>query len=326
MMDFDTRLLVKYLVEELSSEELEELMTWKNHSEENERIFNSLIKLRISHRFLIYNTPEKTEDALKKVNRKIDLKKPAQRLSAFFKYAAIFILLTTLSYGGWRYLKQPESYLSIMVRDGEEIKKITLNDGTIVWLNKGASLRIPDSFSARNRRIFVDGEVYFDVKRNPEAPFLVETEQLNVKVLGTSFNLNTGINGEMIETILVTGKVTLQSKNNNFFLEMSPGEKVSFSPGKNEYVVETVDVNICTAWHLGQLKFESVTLREIANKLSILYDVNVNLESKKLAERKFRCVINRDEGLQDILNHLEYIAPIYYKIEGKEVFIYELKN
>lgn len=325
-MEFDSRLLVKYMIEELTPTELEELMAWKNQSEENEKIFRLLIGLRISHRFLLYNTPDRIENALKKVNHQVNKTKKSCRINTLMKYVALFLLLITLAFGGWYSFNQPESYLHIVMSDGEDIKKINLDDGSVVWLNKGASLRIPDSFSASNRRVIVIGEAYFEVKKDPESPFWVEGGQLKVKVLGTSFNINTGTDGDKIETILVSGKVSLLDKNQHFLLDMSPGEKVSYTPGNNQYVVEAVDAAVSTSWHLGQLTFESATLREIVNKLSLLYDVHVNLESKALADIKFRCVINREEGLAEVLELLKYMVPFEYHIEEKEVFIYEPKK
>lgn len=109
----------------------------------------------------------------------------------------------------------------------------------------------------------------------------------------------------------------------NKVMDVSPGEKVTYSYNENEYTTEAVDINIQTAWRLRQFVFENTTLREIVNKLSVKFNVNINIESSALAQRKFRCVINEDEELVDILNLLEYLAPIRYKVEGKEVFIYE---
>lgn len=98
---------------------------------------------------------------------------------------------------------------------------------------------------------------------------------------------------------------------------------MTYNNYKNEYATEFVDVNICTAWRLNQFVFENVTLREIVNQLSVKFNVNINLESSKLAQRKFRCVINEDESLSDILKLLKFLASIQYRIEGSEIFIYE---
>jgi len=144
---------------------------------------------------------------------------------------------------------------------------------------------------------------------------------VDVKVLGTSFNLNTEAADNAFEAVLVSGKIVLQDKHEKDILRMSPSEKVIYSPSRNEYSIETVDTNVSTAWHLNQMTFENSTLREIVNKLSMLYDVNINIESKELADRRYRCVINRDETLIEVLDILKYLAPITYRIEGNEVFI-----
>lgn len=125
-----------------------------------------------------------------------------------------------------------------------------------------------------------------------------------------------------VETVLVSGEIELLDMNRNKVLDVSPGEKVTYNQNRNEYTTESVDTNISTAWRLRQFVFENATLREIAKKLSVKFNVNMNIESSSLAHRTFRCVINEEESLEDILKLLEYLAPIHYKIEGKEVFIY----
>ncbi|MDD3064192.1 MAG: FecR family protein, partial [Massilibacteroides sp.] len=209
------------------------------------------------------------------------------------------------------------------VQQGESIKKFNLSDGTVVWLNEASTIKIPKSFSKNKRRIELEGEAYFDVKKNQHSPFIADVSSMKVKVLGTSFNLKNKKKSGVVETILVTGKVVLLDKKGKPVYDMFPGEKVTYSLNNNEYSVRTIDTNVSTAWHLNQLTFENSTLREIVNKLSLIYDVNINLESKKLADRKYRCVINRDETLEQVLDILSYLAPIQYKIEGDEIFIYE---
>lgn len=146
---------------------------------------------------------------------------------------------------------------------------------------------------------------------------------MNIQVKGTSFSVKTDVENKRVEAVLVCGEIELLDANRNKVLDVSPGEKVIYDQNKNEYTTEAVDVNILTAWRLRQFVFENVTLREIANKLSVKFNVNINIESSVLAQRKFRCVINDDEGLTEILNLLGYLAPIHYKVEGEEVFIYE---
>ena len=151
----------------------------------------------------------------------------------------------------------------------------------------------------------------------------VFTGYVKIKVIVNCFDVKDEGENKRVEAVLVSGEIELLDANRNKLLDVSPGEKVTYNQNKNEYTTETVDVNILTAWRLRQFVFENATLREIVNKLSVKFNVNINIESSALAQRKFRCVINDDEELVDILKLLEYLAPIHYKIEENEVFIYE---
>lgn len=321
-MNLDYTLIIKYLFEDLTEAEMEVLLQWRNESAANKELFTALMKLRLSHKYRDVNTPERTLKALGAINKKLK-KKQSYSILRFTRYAAIFLLLLSISYGVANFFSNQPAAIRITVAPGESIKKFPLSDGTVVWLNENSTLKIPHDFSDKKRTLELEGEAYFDVKKNISSPFLVDASSMKVKVLGTSFNLKNRKESGLIETILVSGKVQLLDEKNIPAYEMFPGEKVTYSPERNEYTVKTVDTNVSTAWHLNQLRFENAALREIVNKLSLIYDVNINLESKKLADRKYRCVINRDETLEQVLDILSYLAPIKYKIEGDEVFIYE---
>lgn len=321
-MEFNYALLVKYLIGSLSSEEMEEVMRWRDLSAENETVFSEVLRLRLSWNTAKYADNERIDMALEKVNARINRARRYRIARSLLKYAAVILLLVSFSAVGWNYFK-PETYMTIALGDSEGVKKVTLDDGSIVWLRGNSVLKIPQSFSAVNRTVSLQGEAFFDVAKNAQYPLYVSTNYVNIKVLGTAFNVKTDEKHQNVETVLARGKVALLDKQWNPILDMSPGEKVTYDNNKNEYATEVVDVNVCTAWRLNQFVFENVTLREIVNQLSVKFNVNINLESTKLAQRKFRCVINEDESLPDILKLLKYLAPIQYRIEGKEIFIYE---
>lgn len=321
-MEFNYALLVKYLIGSLSSEEMEEVMRWRDLSAENETVFSEVLRLRLSWNTAKYADNERIDMALEKVNVRINRARRYRIARSLLKYAAVILLLVSFSAVGWNYFK-PETYMTIALGDSEGVKKVTLDDGSIVWLRGNSVLKIPQSFSAVNRTVSLQGEAFFDVAKNAQYPLYVSTNYVNIKVLGTAFNVKTDEKHQNVETVLTRGKVALLDKQWNPILDMSPGEKVTYDNNKNEYATEVVDVNVCTAWRLNQFVFENVTLREIVNQLSVKFNVNINLESTKLAQRKFRCVINEDESLPDILKLLKYLAPIQYRIEGKEIFIYE---
>ena len=309
-MEFNYALLVKYLIGSLSSEEMEEVMRWRDLSAENETVFSEVLRLRLSWNTAKYADNERIDMALEKVNVRINRARRYRIARSLLKYAAVILLLVSFSAVGWNYFK-PETYMTIALGDSEGVKKVTLDDGSIVWLRGNSVLKIPQSFSAVNRTVSLQGEAFFDVAKNAQFPLYVSTNYVNIKVLGTAFNVKTDEKHQNVETVLARGKVALLDKQWNPILDMSPGEKVTYDNNKNEYATEVVDVNVCTAWRLNQFVFENVTLREIVNQLCVKFNVNINLESTKLAQRKFRCVINEDESLPDILKLLKYLSLIH---------------
>lgn len=321
-MDFDYGLLAKYLADNISPDEMGEVVDWSNLSSENKKIFSEVMCLRASWDVMHYSDAAHIDHALEKLNVRIDRLSYKRLLYKVIQYAAVIVVLLSFSYGGYEYFR-PEKQISITVKSGEDVKKVILADGTSVWLRGGATLKYPESFSDKNRQVSLQGEAFFDVTKNVESLFSVSTDYMHVRVKGTSFDVKVDAANKKVETVLVTGKIDLLDIAWNKILDVSPGEKVTYDQSKNEYTMEAVDTNIYTAWRLNQFVFENATLREIANKLSVKFNVNINIQSSILAQRKFRCVINEDESLPDILKLLTFLTPIRYRIEGKEIFIYE---
>ncbi len=321
-MDSGFLLLVKYLSQPLSPIERQELEVWRALSSENQRLFSEASKLRLHGEYKRRNTIPETAKALSRVQETIRGRAIRYRVLRVSRYAAVIALVVSLSIFGWTRLTA-EKYTTITVTENETVKRVDLPDGSKVWLSAFSELRVSRSFSSSRRRVALRGKAYFDIAKNPESPFLVSSHYMNVKVTGTSFSLLVDEGNRQVETILVSGRVMLQDHRGKDILEMSPGEKVMYTVGDDSYVVSTVDVNTLTSWHLDQITFEGATLREIVNKLSLIYGVNINLESKRLADRRYRYVINREETLEEVLDILGYLAPIHYRIEGDEVFITE---
>ena len=321
-MDVDYRLLAKYLTDMLSPEEMKQVEEWRKLSIDNEEVFSELMKLRVSWKFTQYNTPEHIEEALNGLNAKINSRRRFQILRSVMRYAAVILLFVSFSYVGWGYLK-PDNCVTIRVEQGEDVKKIVLADGSAVWLKEGSSLRIPEVFAENNRKLSLQGEAFFDIAKNANSLFIVATDYVKVEVHGTSFHVNVNAGNKSVETVLVRGCISLHALNGKKILEMNPGERVAYSWDENTCFTDHVDVNVCAVWRFNQLVFENTTLREIANQLSIKYNVNVNIKSSRLAQRRFRCVINEDERLPDVLEQLCYLAPITYRIESSEIYISE---
>lgn len=163
-MDFDYGLLAKYLADNISSEEMEEVMDWANSSQDNKKILSEVMNLRVSYSSMYYKNPQRIEEALLKVNGKINLSNRFQLMHNVLQYAAVFLILLSFSYTAYEYFK-PEKQISIVVKPGKDVKKLVLADGTSVWLKGGSTLTYPESFSDENRQVSLQGEAFFEVSK-----------------------------------------------------------------------------------------------------------------------------------------------------------------
>ena len=164
-MEFDYALLAKYLIGSLSPEEMEEVLRWRDLSAENEVVFSEVLRLRLSWNAAKYADGERIDMALEKVNVRINRARRYRIARSLLKYAAIILLFVSFSAVGWNYFK-PETYVTIALGDSESVKKVTLDDGSVVWLRGNSVLKIPQSFSAVNRTVSLQGEAFFDVAKN----------------------------------------------------------------------------------------------------------------------------------------------------------------
>ncbi|MDD2283943.1 MAG: FecR family protein [Paludibacter sp.] len=321
-MDSDFSLLIKYISHPLTVEERERVLQWRSLSPENELLFSEICKLRLLNEYSQRNTVAETAQAMMRIKTKIHHKTLICRLKNISKYAALVLLLVSLSIFGWKQMSAGK-YTTICVTENESVKKVQFADGSTVWLSTASELHIPHSFSPTHREVSLIGRGFFEIKKDVNNPFTITGKHINIKVTGTTFDLKIDQKEKNVEAILVSGKIVLQDNNRNDIYQMNPGEKLFYNSGNKQYVVKSVDTSTLTAWHLDQTIYDNTTLREIVNKLADIYHININIQSAKLAERRFKLIINKEESLIDILNNIKYLTPLEYKIEGNEVFLTE---
>ncbi|MBT2564017.1 FecR domain-containing protein [Pedobacter sp. ISL-68] len=209
-----------------------------------------------------------------------------------------------------------------------EIKTIVLADGSTVKMNSGSSLKYPDHFTADTRDVYLSGEAFFDVKKDPKHPFIVHTEQLAVKVLGTAFDVKAYQNDVFTETTLIRGSVAISLKNNTkqtFVLK--PNDKFTLAGGKASMSQLThfsgtgTDKVMETAWTNHELIYKNNRFDEIARLFERWYDVKITFKEADLKTVKFTGHVDK-ETIAEALNVLKLIENFNYSIKGKNVYIY----
>ncbi|MFV5692681.1 FecR family protein [Flavobacterium sp. LT1R49] len=201
---------------------------------------------------------------------------------------------------------------------------VKLSDGTVVYLNSGTTLKYPVKFiKGMNREVFLDGEAYFDVSKDKLHPFIVNANAMNVKVLGTKFNVSSYKNDTEVSTVLVEGSVSLSSdaKPNKKAL-LTPGYKGVWNKSITGISLEKVDTKLYTDWMNGEVIFRKSTFNEMIKKLERSYNVTIKNNNRTLDVMKFNASFNKNiETIDEVMSSLSKIQPFTYEIIGNQIVI-----
>ncbi|MEO6948336.1 MAG: FecR domain-containing protein [Ginsengibacter sp.] len=202
-----------------------------------------------------------------------------------------------------------------------ETYPLVLSDGSKVWLNSASSIRFPVVFKGKERAVEITGEAYFEVAHNNKMPFRVSVNNMEVKVLGTHFNINSYNDDGAIKTTLLQGSVRVMEGNKSVLIK--PGEQAQvFDPAFNpikKIQVQTVNVDDVVAWKNGFFSFRHSNLKDIVKQLSRWYDIEVKYEGD-IKQQEFTGKIDRHLSLSEVLKIMEQTG-VYFKIEGKTLTI-----
>ncbi|MGL1885772.1 MAG: DUF4974 domain-containing protein [Reichenbachiella sp.] len=200
--------------------------------------------------------------------------------------------------------------------------KLTLADGTKVWLNSASSLRFPVAFADNKREVYLTGEAYFEVTHNG-SPFVVNAQNMDVNVLGTSFNV-TAYPDEDLSTTLVEGKVKIDIKENGALIAselLAPDDQSVWSDGSSELAVVAVNTSNYTSWKEGKLEFNNDDLERVMGRLARWYDFEYRFENETAKEYHFTAQFDNHESISSVLSMLEKTTDIEFKLQDKTIII-----
>lgn len=204
--------------------------------------------------------------------------------------------------------------------------ELLLADGTKVWLNAGSRLAFPSRFTQNTREVFLEGEACFQVAKNEKQPFIVKADNLDVKVLGTYFNVSAYPADATIETVLLEGSVAVE-KPKAFGLGkteviLKPNQKASFKKEQNEIAVtDESDVDLYFAWTYGWLKYERESLWSVLRKVERYYNVEIQLPANYPGDDKITGKLDLKESLDAVMVVLADASQFEYRISENRVFI-----
>lgn len=305
-------LIVRYLSAEISEDENKELFDWINHSAQNKSDFIAIKDIWDSSRKISDHADEQLavfykRQYLKSRDSKIVFIKRTLSVAAILLMAFIINNLVPRTTN-----KSIDSIQVFSVPLGSR-SKVLLADGTEVNLNSGSELTISEAFTSRNRTATLTGEAFFNVKTDPNHPFIVRTDNFDIKVTGTRFNVCAYKEDKQSTTTLTEGKIELQIQNSNKVVNINPGEKFSLDNKKHDYSLAIADVEQETAWKSGEFIFKKIMLIDLTKRLERWYDVKLTFSDDRLASFSYSGRFKNQETIWQILDALKLTSPIDYK-------------
>jgi transmembrane sensor len=213
----------------------------------------------------------------------------------------------------------PTIYLQNTTRAGE-LAKIHLSDGTQIWLNSGSVLKYPKNFKGDTREVYLEGEAFFDVAKDKKHPFVIHTQKMDTKVVGTSFNIRAYTNQTNQEVLVVTGKVSVSSTVTQKKVFVTCGQKASLEKRSNDLkAYANVNISKIATWRKRALIFDNVLLKEVIAVIERQYKIKIELQGTGLENLKINANLEELE-LQQILNLLcKTINATYKQLENNYI-------
>lgn len=196
---------------------------------------------------------------------------------------------------------------------------LTLSDGTRVWLNSETSIQYPVAFGAKERRVFVQGEAYFEVAKDANKPFTVQFMSSSVTVLGTSFNIRAYPEEKRSQTTLAEGSVRIYSPGSSMLLK--PGEQAEVSALSGEMVKQEVEVKNFTSWKDGRFVFEQQPLEDIMRTLERWYDIRVIFKDEGAKRISLSGNMKRYGDFSQVMKMLQMTGDVRFELHGNDVYI-----
>lgn len=236
----------------------------------------------------------------------------AAAVAVFF--VAVFSFKLTKDTSG----QDAKKYFVFETPKGER-SKLTLADGTMVWLNSGSVLRCPSDFDKKDRHVQITGEAYFEVTHKSGSEFTVSTEACDIVVKDTKFDITAYADDDFVQTTLIEGKIEFRHAQGT--VEMQPGEQINMLKASNRLTKTRVNANQCKVWTDGHIEYDRITLGKLLPKLARHYNVEFHLQTDSLANKSLRISVHNDETLEDVMAALAQIIRMEITIDGRDIYI-----
>lgn len=232
---------------------------------------------------------------------------------SMLRVAAILLLPVLVFTATYFYFKANTSNMEVVqyyVPKGE-VKHLLLSDGTEVWINSDSYFSLPKKITSGKRVVNLTGEAYFQVTKNTQNPFIVQTNRMNVEVLGTKFNVNAYPDLAEIKTTLKEGSVKVKindDKNANSFI-LSPNEELSINTKTGDIAKKTVEATGLPTWSEGDMLFNAVLMPDIFKQMEKRYGIRIACNNSKYEDKRLTVKFENNESINEVFQILQLMVP-----------------
>lgn len=319
-------LLFRFLNRETSETENNEVFQWVSASEENRtefRRFHQVYLLSDLRQFQSEIDVDKAWDKLSSQIQEAKGKPKVIYLNVFRKVAVSVLIALAVGFGAlWtndHFFNKTEDALVQFEAPAGEKSKIILADGSHVWLNSQTVLKYN---ALHPRKVNLEGEAYFEVKKDPAHPFEITTiSGMKVKVTGTRFNLRSFSSEPFVETTLDEGEVVISRKKSDHLTILKPGQQAQYNISSNEIQVQNVSTEIFSIWKNNELRFNDISFAELVPRIERWYGVTIELDPNISGKDRFTMTI-KTESLRELLNMMKLTTKFNYEINGEKVELF----
>jgi transmembrane sensor len=315
-------IIAKQLKAQASVQELQELQNWLQADASHQRQYDELLGIWQNSGRLLHVPGFDTHNAWLKIENQIKQPQVAETapvISLFIKRAAIaVVLLGAITLAAWWYFNRTE-WQSFTALTGNQV--LQLPDQSVVHVRKGSVLRFPQHFTAKERHVELTGEAFFEVQHNEQQPFRITTAHSAIRVLGTSFLVNT--NETTDEVAVVTGQVQVQDKKNFNQVIVPAGQRVVLL--QHQFMQQSITDSNFIAWRTGHLNFANAPLQKVLEDVAHFYGETIELEPTAApAAAALRMTLRfENQPLEQALEEIRLITGLALKKENGKIIFYQ---
>ena len=329
MSKLNEDIIIRYLENRCSEEDFVLINEWMKESDENagelfrmEEIYQ-LGKFPFEEENLVVRAERRLGRRLEQENQK---KQEVFKLRSVLRYAAAIVGVIVLAAGLAYWFRNKAEELVVASAAHGQVREMLLPDGTKVWLNQSSVLKYPRAFEGKERHVYLDGEAYFEVARNHEKPFMVKSPAMDVRVLGTSFNIKCRPDNSFAETTLIEGEVEVKDKSDKGRITLLPGQKAVLNRVTGRMQVKQVDPKMEIVWHNDLIPFEKSSIFQIAAALERFYGVKIILSPDVDSTNTYSGVLKKKDNIESVLNSLRNSIPFNYKKVDDTIYLSHRKQ